>query len=53
MFGNNCSLAVSVKMSILLFAPGFLALLLVAGGWRETLVNLSICIFTQVPVYAI
>jgi alpha-1,3-mannosyltransferase len=42
------SLAVSVKMNILLFAPALLLLLLGIKGFTKTLLNLSICAAVQV-----
>lgn len=42
------SLAVGVKMNILLFAPGLLLLLLQANGFLGTAVCLSICAGVQV-----
>jgi len=42
------SLAVSVKMNILLFAPGLLVILLYENGIFKTAVNLFICAFLQV-----
>jgi len=42
------SLALSIKMNILFFGPGFLSLLLVANGWKKTILNLSICALVQV-----
>uniref|UniRef100_A0A7N5KB74 Dol-P-Man:Man(5)GlcNAc(2)-PP-Dol alpha-1,3-mannosyltransferase n=1 Tax=Ailuropoda melanoleuca TaxID=9646 RepID=A0A7N5KB74_AILME len=42
------SLAVSVKMSVLLFAPGLLFLLLVQFGFRGALPKLGICAVLQV-----
>ena len=44
------SLAVSVKMNILLFAPGLFFLLIEACGWIGTLKNLSISAVTQVTL---
>eukprot|EP00981_Chlorochromonas_danica_P009727 scaffold2801_cov161-Ochromonas_danica.AAC.7 len=41
------SLAVSVKMNLLLYAPGLLFLLLLANGVRETILCLSICAGVQ------
>lgn len=41
------SLAVSIKMNVLLFAPGLLLLLLVQGSLVECLVRLSICAVVQ------
>ncbi|XP_076807503.1 dol-P-Man:Man(5)GlcNAc(2)-PP-Dol alpha-1,3-mannosyltransferase-like [Clavelina lepadiformis] len=46
------SIAVSVKMNILLFAPGLLLLYLVGNGIKKTIINLSICASLQV-VFAI
>ncbi|XP_072560313.1 dol-P-Man:Man(5)GlcNAc(2)-PP-Dol alpha-1,3-mannosyltransferase isoform X1 [Paramormyrops kingsleyae] len=42
-----CSLAVSVKMNVLLFAPGLLFLLLWEFGWQGTLPRLSLCATIQ------
>lgn len=42
------SLAVGVKMNILLFAPGLLLLLLQAKGIAGTVLCLSICAVVQV-----
>ena len=44
----SCSLAVSVKMNILLFSPGLLVLLLLGHGWRGTLPRLTLCAAVQV-----
>lgn len=46
------SLAVGVKMNILLFAPGLLLLLLQANGIAGTAICLSICAGVQVGVEA-
>mmetsp|Transcript_18443 Transcript_18443/g.27329 ORF Transcript_18443/g.27329 Transcript_18443/m.27329 type:complete len:452 (+) Transcript_18443:277-1632(+) len=47
------SLAVSVKMNILLFAPGLLLLLLQThSSWKGTFVGLSICALTQLVLGA-
>lgn len=47
------SLAVSVKMNILLFAPGLLLLLLQThSNWKGTLIGLSICAVTQLVLGA-
>ncbi|XP_030878743.1 dol-P-Man:Man(5)GlcNAc(2)-PP-Dol alpha-1,3-mannosyltransferase isoform X1 [Leptonychotes weddellii] len=43
------SLAVSVKMNVLLFAPGLLFLLLMQFGFRGALPKLGICAVLQVP----
>lgn len=43
------SLAVSVKMNVLLFAPGLLFLLLTRFGLRGALPKLGICAVLQVP----
>lgn len=45
------SLAVSVKMNVLLFAPGLLFLLLTQFGFRGALPKLAICAALQVTVY--
>ena len=42
------SLAVSVKMNILLFSPGLLVVLLLRHGWRGTLPRLILCASVQV-----
>lgn len=42
------SLAVSVKMNILLFSPGLLVVLLLRHGWRGTLPRLVLCATVQV-----
>lgn len=47
-----CSLAVSVKMNILLFSPGLLVLFLTFLGWRGTLIQLAVCASVQVLVGA-
>lgn len=44
------SLAVSVKMNVLLFAPGLLFLLLTQFGFRGALPKLAICAALQVPL---
>lgn len=44
------SLAVSVKMNVLLFAPGLLFLLLMQFGLRGALPKLGICAIIQVPI---
>lgn len=41
------SLAVSIKMNVLLFSPGLLVVLLMAHGWRGTLPLLSLCASIQ------
>ena len=41
------SLAVSIKMNILLFSPGLLVLLILRHGWRGTLPLLSLCAVIQ------
>ncbi|XP_064383640.1 dol-P-Man:Man(5)GlcNAc(2)-PP-Dol alpha-1,3-mannosyltransferase-like isoform X2 [Halichondria panicea] len=46
------SLAVSVKMNVLLFSPGLLVLLLLTGGWRGTLPRLSLCALIQLALGA-
>lgn len=45
------SLAVSVKMNVLLFAPGLLFLLLTQFGFRGALPKLAICAAVQVPLH--
>lgn len=45
------SLAVSVKMNVLLFAPGLLFLLLTQFGFRGALPKLALCAALQVPPY--
>lgn len=45
------SLAVSVKMNVLLFAPGLLFLLLTQFGFRGALPKLAICAAIQVPLH--
>lgn len=45
-----CDYTVSVKMNILLQAPGLLILLLMALGLKETLLCLSICAVLQITV---
>lgn len=40
----------SVKMNILLFAPGLFLLLIEACGWIGTVKNLALCAVTQVRV---
>ena len=44
------SLGVGTKMNLLLFAPGVLLVLLLAAGWRESLLCLSICAATQLAI---
>lgn len=44
------SLAVSVKMNVLLFAPGLLFLLLTQFGFRGALPKLATCAALQVPL---
>lgn len=46
------SIAVSVKMNILLFAPGLLVVLILFLGWQGTLVQIVICALVQVVVGA-
>lgn len=46
------SLAVGVKMNILLFAPGLLLVLLQANGIAGTFVCLAICAGVQVKAVA-
>ena len=43
-----CSFAVSVKMNVLLFAPGLLVLMLRSFGFWQTIPKLMICAATQV-----
>lgn len=45
------SLAVSVKMNVLLFAPGLLFLLLTQFGFRGAFPKLAICAAIQVPLH--
>lgn len=42
------SLAVSVKMNVLLFSPGLLVLLVLGQGWAGTLPRLGVCAAVQV-----
>ncbi len=44
----SISLAVSVKMNVLLYSPGLLVLLLLHHGWRGTLPRLALCAVIQV-----
>ena len=46
------SLAVSIKMNILLFSPGLLVLLVSHHGWRGTLPLLSLCAIIQLVLGA-
>ena len=46
------SLAVSIKMNVLLFSPGLLLLFVVFLGWRGTAVQLVLCALIQVIVGA-
>lgn len=46
------SLAVSIKMNILLFSPGVLVMLLLFLGWQGTLVQLLVCALVQFVVGA-
>ena len=46
------SLAVSVKMNILLFSPGLLVVFLLFLGWQGTLAQLIVCALVQVVVGA-
>lgn len=46
------SLAVSIKMNILLFSPGLLVLLILRHGWRGTLPLLSLCAVIQLVLGA-
>ena len=41
------SISVSIKMNMLLYSPGILLILLMANGFKETIVCLSICAITQ------
>ena len=47
-FSIHSSLAVSVKMNIILFAPGLLLLLLLTFGIPHTILKISICATVQV-----
>ena len=49
-FAYFVSLAVSVKMNILLSAPGLLLLLIEACGWIGTIKNLTLCALIQVII---
>ena len=42
------SLAVSVKMNVLLFAPGLLVVLLVVGGVKWAGLQIALCAIIQV-----
>ena len=44
------SLGVSVKMNMLLYAPGILLVLLMGCGWIETIICLSICAGLQIAL---
>lgn len=44
------SLAVSVKMNVLLYAPGLLVMLLLSRGWAGTLPFLGLCAAIQVEI---
>lgn len=46
------SLAVSVKMNVLLFSPGLLVLLLLTHGWKGTIPLLSLCAVIQLALGA-
>eukprot|EP00731_Ephydatia_muelleri_P020585 Em0013g312a len=46
------SLAVSIKMNVLLYSPGLLVLLLLAHGWYGTLPRLLLCAVVQVVLGA-
>lgn len=46
------SLAVSVKMNVLLFSPGLLVVFLMFLGWRGTLFQLAVCVLIQAVVGA-
>lgn len=43
-----CSLAVSVKMNVLLFAPGLAVVLVMSTGWRRAVSMLALCAALQV-----
>ena len=45
---SSSSLAVSIKMNILLFAPGLLLVLLAERGVRRTIADLAVCALVQV-----
>ena len=45
------SLAVSVKMNVLLYAPGLLVTLLLSHGWAGTLPLLGLCAAIQVGIH--
>lgn len=46
------SMAVSVKMNVILFSPGLLVLLLLTHGWRGTLPRLTLCAIIQLALGA-
>lgn len=46
-----CSFAVSVKMNILLFAPGLLFILLYSIGMYSTFICISVCAVVQVWIF--
>jgi len=48
-----CSLGVSVKMNVLLFAPGLLVLLLLRHGILDTILHLGLCAIVQVSRWLI
>ena len=48
----STSLAVSIKMNIMLFSPGLLVLLLLRHGWRGTLPLISLCALIQLVLGA-
>lgn len=52
-FSPHYSLAVSVKMNVLLYAPGLLVVLLLNHGWADTLPLLSLCAIIQVDQHYI
>ena len=47
-----CSLGVSVKMNVLLFAPGLLVVMVRAIGWRGASVGLLVCALVQLVLGA-
>ena len=44
---NLCSLAVSIKMNVLLFAPGLLVVYVTSIGWHGTVRQLTLCALIQ------
>ena len=44
---SHNSLAVSIKMNVILFAPGLLVLLVLSSGWEGTLPRLALCAAVQ------